>query len=144
MRSEDAAQARPAALLRRERARTWSNTSAGEDLAKSTAVIGLGGLVLGRMKARSRSLSRKIISAGMSVPSCNSILKSLTSDCTLYLEYSSGIMRCSISLGSHAESDRTVRPEGSTTVPVISCLVSREADPEEDVFRTTCTVTTVP
>src|SRR5437867_1984196 len=143
MRSEDAAQALPAALLSRERARTWSNTWAGEDLAKSTAVIGLAGLLLGRMNARSRSLSRKIISEGMSVPSCNRILKSLTSDCTLYLEYSSGIMRWSISLGSHAESASTVRPDGSTTVPVISCLVSREADPEDEVFRTTWTVTTV-
>src|ERR1017187_1965353 len=51
-----------------------------------------------------------------------------------------------MSAGSHAESASTVRPDGSITVPVASCLVSCGAEvwPAEEyvTFKTICTVTT--
>ena len=85
-----------------------SSTSAVEDLLKSTAAIGVAGLALGRMKARSRSLSRSTISAGISVPSSSRILTSLT--CVSIL-YSSDTRRYS-SAGSTDESASTVKPDG--------------------------------
>ena len=56
------------------------------------------------------------------------------------------IMLWIMSPGSQEERASTVRPEGSTTVPVTSCLDSLAWPPmpgtENFIFTTTCTVTT--
>src|SRR5947207_589806 len=130
----------------------WSSTCARADLARSIAGMGAGGLVLGRMNARSRSLSRKTTSAGISVPSSSRILTSLNSVSILNgtpLSPSSpdipAMMLWIMSPGSQAERASTVSPEASTTVPVRSCLDSLDWPPmpgtENFVLITICTVT---
>src|SRR5213596_1508537 len=128
---------------------TWSRTWAVADLLKSSAIIALAGLVTGRTKAKSRSLSRRTMSAGNSVPSSSRSFTSLNSVSILNFMSSSdmpAIMLWSMSPGSQEESASTVRPDGSMTVPVTSCLDSFAWPPipgsENFILTTTCTVTT--
>src|SRR6266446_4292304 len=148
MRSTEAENVRFAAWPSRLRVMTWSRTWALPELAKSRDGIGVAGLVLGRMKAKSRSLSRRTTSAGNSAPSSKRILTSPNSVSILNLGSSSPASPkklCIMSPGSMPESDRMVRPEASTTVPVTSRLDSLDWPPmprmENLLFSTSCTVT---